>query len=422
MNKYGFDALTKTSISDTKNALFATAILYLVLEDMNNFMIYAQRLKSLYPASLELLKLNELSLKRYSSPLISNPIEFVKSNPYSAYTDFFREFVIGSSYNFSFDFVMKIHEHFSREHGVKSWKDFAKKTEIFAEFKMYDSAYFRNKEIIDAKLSGKLSAYLIGTLDTLYLCQASFDCAIYEYNNKEYNKALSSVLLPYTLYRDNFKNLAGIADNFYLYAEKKIEIHEDLGQKDSVLNVLCDIFRLTKDEAAFERIQNYYLTYNDTISFENFVKENKLETKSSFLKYAPIANFKISGNDENINLMDLKGKVVVLNFWGTYCKPCIKEMPELNDIKTKFSQEKDVIFIAPTKDNAEKLKSFFKSKKFDYQIAYAAEDVFKAFNVSFIPVNIVINRNGEIIFEEAGAYKDTHLKLNRAIEEALYAR
>ncbi|TAF33984.1 MAG: TlpA family protein disulfide reductase, partial [Cytophagales bacterium] len=95
-----------------------------------------------------------------------------------------------------------------------------------------------------------------------------------------------------------------------------------------------------------------------------------------------------------MSLSSLKGKVVVLNFWGTHCKPCIKEMPELNDLKKRFSYNPDVVFLAPTRDKAAKLAGFFKDKQFDYQISYEADSIFETYKAYFVPVNMVINRQG----------------------------
>ncbi len=62
-------------------------------------------------------------------------------------------------------------------------------------------------------------------------------------------------------------------------------------------------------------------------------------------------------NGAEYNLEDLRGKIVVINLWATYCPPCIEEMPKLNALVEKY-QNKDVVFLAPTPDNKNLLEGF----------------------------------------------------------------
>jgi thiol-disulfide isomerase/thioredoxin len=288
---------------------------------------------------------------------------------------------------------------------------------------MSDTVYHRSIEILKQKKNGSFienpSMGEIIKSGHWAINIISYEAKKGNYQNaKIYNNPFYFQLIPF------YEQLHEVYKRYALgFAHRKANIHLALNEKDSALQVYTELAKLTQADTIFDKIKAVYLEIHGSDSaYKDFLKKNGIDKFHKEKKYAPNAEFLMYGNDEKINIESLRGKVVVLNFWGTYCKPCIKEMPDLNNLKLRYLPEKDLVFIAPTKDDAAKLKSFFKNKKFDYQIAYTSEEVFKAFNVSFIPVNMVINRKGEIIFEESGAYQDTLLKLNRAIEEALYSR
>lgn len=66
-------------------------------------------------------------------------------------------------------------------------------------------------------------------------------------------------------------------------------------------------------------------------------------------------------------LDELKGKVVVINFWFVACKPCVEEIPELNELVEKY-EEKDVVFLGFALDNEKRLNSFLEKTPFKYHI------------------------------------------------------
>jgi thiol-disulfide isomerase/thioredoxin len=270
--------------------------------------------------------------------------------------------------------------------------------------------------------SGKL-CYNLTMLDSIDFYEHYRYIAEYSFSKQNYHETIKFITPTYNFHLNNLDRIGIFRTNFIYDGNLLALSYDALNEKDSALQVYTELAKLTQADTIFDKIKAVYLEIHGSDSaYKDFLKKNGIDKFHKEKKYAPNAEFLMYGNDEKINIESLRGKVVVLNFWGTYCKPCIKEMPDLNNLKLRYLPEKDLVFIAPTKDDAAKLKSFFKNKKFDYQIAYTSEEVFKAFNVSFIPVNMVINRKGEIIFEESGAYQDTLLKLNRAIEEALYSR
>jgi peroxiredoxin len=120
---------------------------------------------------------------------------------------------------------------------------------------------------------------------------------------------------------------------------------------------------------------------------------------------------------EDVNLEKLRGKVVVMNFWFINCHACVKEMPELNQIKKEF-QSGEVEFIGLTFDDLPKTNQFLQKTTFDYRIIANAKSLFSLFNVSPCPVNLVIDKYGKIVFSELG-YEAQDSKSQKDLRQAI---
>lgn len=85
-------------------------------------------------------------------------------------------------------------------------------------------------------------------------------------------------------------------------------------------------------------------------------------------------------------------KLVVINFWSTSCKTCVKEMDSLNLLVKNFPR---VDFIGITPDSTKAIKSFLKKKEFKYIIIPQSIELIKSkYNVSAYPTHFLIDRNG----------------------------
>jgi len=112
----------------------------------------------------------------------------------------------------------------------------------------------------------------------------------------------------------------------------------------------------------------------------------------------------------------LKGKVVLLDFWATWCVPCKKSMPELQALHAKFSDRGlAVIGISIDEDGPAKVKKFVASKQFTYPIAVdtAKDPAWDAFRVKAIPAAYLLDREGRIIAQWTGAAPDAKELENR---------
>ncbi|MFN6964706.1 MAG: peroxiredoxin family protein [Pyrinomonadaceae bacterium] len=101
---------------------------------------------------------------------------------------------------------------------------------------------------------------------------------------------------------------------------------------------------------------------------------------------------------------DLKGKVVVLNFWFIGCPNCLGELVNLNSLRSKFKDERDVVFIAVAPDTPAEIRSFIKQNPFSYELVGSARSIVDLFNFRGFPRNIVIGRDGRIAYWRSVVY------------------
>ena len=103
-------------------------------------------------------------------------------------------------------------------------------------------------------------------------------------------------------------------------------------------------------------------------------------------------------NQKNVNLDDFKGKLVILNFWATWCAPCKEEMPSLDELQsnTKFSNLK-IFPINIGQENASKSESFFKELNIQNLEIYfdAPTTLAKKFSLRGVPTTIIFNKEGK---------------------------
>lgn len=97
-----------------------------------------------------------------------------------------------------------------------------------------------------------------------------------------------------------------------------------------------------------------------------------------------------------------KGKIVVLNFFATWCPPCRMEIPDLVAVR-KEAAAKDVVIIGLSVDeDPDTLPPFLKKLKVDYPVFLAGEDLVQAFNISSIPHNVFYGPSGKVMLAGSG--------------------
>jgi peroxiredoxin len=102
-------------------------------------------------------------------------------------------------------------------------------------------------------------------------------------------------------------------------------------------------------------------------------------------------------NGKNWTLKEQHGKVVVLNFWATWCPPCRKEMPDLETLYQQF-KDQGLLILAISDEDAGKVKPFIAQQKVTYPILLDPDrKVNDLFQIEGIPKTFVYDRNGKLV-------------------------
>jgi peroxiredoxin len=122
-----------------------------------------------------------------------------------------------------------------------------------------------------------------------------------------------------------------------------------------------------------------------------------------------------------VKIADLKGKVVLINFFATWCGPCMGEMPHVEkEIWQQLKSEKLVVLAIGREHSRDELIKFNKEKGFTFLIAPDPKrEVYKLFAKQFIPRNYVIGIDGKIVFQSMGYTPEEFNKMVELIKARL---
>jgi len=122
-----------------------------------------------------------------------------------------------------------------------------------------------------------------------------------------------------------------------------------------------------------------------------------------------------------VNSADWKGKLLVVNFWASWCPPCVEEMPALSRLQTEFKQQ-NVVFVGIGIDSPSNIREFLQKTPVSYPIVLGG---LEGSNLSkqmgntqgALPYTVVINSKGKSIYTKLGKISEEELK--KAINSAL---
>lgn len=130
---------------------------------------------------------------------------------------------------------------------------------------------------------------------------------------------------------------------------------------------------------------------------------NQLEDEGSKTSKAPDFKLKLT-NGKDIKLSDYKGKIVIIDFWATWCPPCRKGIPDLIDIQKRYDKKLVVIGISLDTETKDDVVPFINKYGINYPVAYGNMEVVQAYgNIQAIPTSFIIDQKGNIV--------DTHVGL-----------
>jgi thiol-disulfide isomerase/thioredoxin len=134
--------------------------------------------------------------------------------------------------------------------------------------------------------------------------------------------------------------------------------------------------------------------------------------------------FTLTGLDgQKLSMASLKGKVVVFDFWATWCEPCRGQHPLYEQVKQRFKDSSDVVFLSiDTDEDREPVKRFLEEEKWPEKV-YFEDGLSRALRIATIPTTIIIEKRGQVFSRMNGYVPERFVEtLTGRIREALRDR
>jgi peroxiredoxin len=133
----------------------------------------------------------------------------------------------------------------------------------------------------------------------------------------------------------------------------------------------------------------------------------------------PVPDFEFFDLDgKSLRFENYKGKILVLNWWNTGCKPCIAEMPGLNTLADHYSDNENVVFLAISHNTAKEISQFLRKRTFNYFQSTYSQNALAYFGESY-PVHLIVDPNGKIAYYTSGGGPNMHLEIENALNKVI---
>jgi len=161
------------------------------------------------------------------------------------------------------------------------------------------------------------------------------------------------------------------------------------------------LMQLYRDEEGVAEVQQY-MKLQPKGSYVGIAKKLVENPRRARENFAPDFSF-TSADGEYITLEDLKGKVVMLDFWGTWCPPCVASVPELRNLYRRYSKEQFVLIGISSDFDEAKWRDFTgKNRMLWPQYRDTDRRILEAFSIRAFPTYIIIDHEGILRFQSTG--------------------
>lgn len=134
--------------------------------------------------------------------------------------------------------------------------------------------------------------------------------------------------------------------------------------------------------------------------------EPKLEKVETSTQPTSEANYRfemVYADGKAVNMEDLKGKVVFMNFWATWCPPCIAEMPSIQKLYDKVKDDKDIVILTvEVEGKRDKVAKFMERKKLSLPVVYPNSSIPTEFFNGSLPTTVILDKKGNIAHTTMG--------------------
>ncbi|MBP9925575.1 MAG: TlpA family protein disulfide reductase [Cyclobacteriaceae bacterium] len=116
-----------------------------------------------------------------------------------------------------------------------------------------------------------------------------------------------------------------------------------------------------------------------------------------------------------IDLSQYKGKTVFINFWATWCGPCLQEMPTIALTMTEF-KDQPIVFLFASNESLDQIEKFRNKQPFKFE--YVHSNNLEALNIQALPTTFIFNAQGELRFDAAG-FREWNDEANHALIKSI---
>ncbi|GAC1625437.1 MAG: hypothetical protein NVS9B13_20830 [Candidatus Acidiferrum sp.] len=118
----------------------------------------------------------------------------------------------------------------------------------------------------------------------------------------------------------------------------------------------------------------------------------------------PAPEFKLNSLDgQPLSLADARGKVILLNFWATWCGPCRAEIPDLIALQTKYKDRLQIIGLVVDSDDKAELRQIVREEGINYPVAVSSDEVrFQYGGIAALPTSFVLDAQGRVVQKHVG--------------------
>ncbi|MBB6126981.1 TlpA family protein disulfide reductase [Mucilaginibacter lappiensis] len=161
---------------------------------------------------------------------------------------------------------------------------------------------------------------------------------------------------------------------------------------------------LSPEEAEEQRMASYPKPKES----ENFTIGQQIETFNT-----------TDMHGKKVKLKDLRGKVVMLNFWFIGCPPCMQEIPELNKLVELYKDNPNVVFLAISLDPRWDIRTFLKTTPFNFDIIDDGSLIARIYKIHLYPTSVILDKEGKVAFHTVSFAANSPYWMKKTINEAL---
>lgn len=162
-------------------------------------------------------------------------------------------------------------------------------------------------------------------------------------------------------------------------------------------------YEIGKDSILHFNDKNYRVAWIDSlgdhINLKAFATEGNVAKRSRLVNGKAIPDFKFTlfnGKETTWNRIKPKDKYILIDFWGTWCKPCLSQTTTLKELKKQSSGKLEILGLA-YEQNRDRARAYAYEQQLDWLQGFASEELVNSFNILNFPYYILVDQNGNLV-------------------------